>query len=347
VTEATQQPLPTVTRFVARRAAVALRKRNLAVEPLLRRAGISQHDFDSRQNRISAAAESRFLKYAAEALGDNVFGLRLAEAANPREAGLLFYVVSASKDLSEALAHLERYFRIVNEAVHLQLRRVPDGVVAEFSFTGLARLGARQNVEFGVAIITKALREIVGRNIRPMRVTFAHPRNSHLREFERFYRCPVEFSASSVQLSFSRETLALPLVTEDPYLLEALRPLCEEAARERRTAPGSLRSSVENEVQKLLPHGTAERRTVAKALGMSTRTLARRLAEEGTTFEDVVDRLRQSLALQYIKDRELSLSQIAWLIGYGGSTSLNHAFRRWTGRSPSAMRSEKARPALG
>ena len=109
MTEATQQPLPTVTRFVARRAAVALRKRNLAVEPLLRRAGISQHDFDSRQNRISAAAESRFLKYAAEALGDNVFGLRLAEAANPREAGLLFYVASASKNLSEALAHFERY----------------------------------------------------------------------------------------------------------------------------------------------------------------------------------------------------------------------------------------------
>ena len=78
---------------------------------------------------------------------------------------------------------------------------------------------------------------------------------------------------------------------------------------------------------------------------MSTRTLSRRLAEEDTTFEDVVDRMGQSLALQYIKERELSLSQIAWLIGYEGSTSLNHAFRRWTGRSPSAMRSEMRLPA--
>ena len=134
-------------------------------------------------------------------------------------------------------------------------------------------------------------------------------------------------------------------MTGDPYLLEALQPLCEEAAKERRTAPGSLRSSVENEVQKLLPHGKAERQAVAKALGMSTRTLSRKLAEEDTTFEDVVDRMRQSLALQYIKERELSLSQIAWLIGYEGSTSLNHAFRRWTGRSPSAMRSETRLPA--
>ncbi|HMF13258.1 MAG TPA: helix-turn-helix domain-containing protein, partial [Gemmataceae bacterium] len=237
------------------------------------------------------------------------------------------------------------YLRIVNEAVRLQLKQAPYGVVGEFSFTSLARHGARQNVEFGLAIITKGLRELVGRNIRPMRVTFVHPRNSHLREFERFYLCPVEFAASTDQLSFFKETLALPLITEDPYLLEALQPLCEEAAKERRTAPGSLRNSVENEIQKLLPHGKAERQAVAKALGMSTRTLSRRLAEEDTTFEDVVDRMGQSLALQYIKERELSLSQIAWLIGYEGSTSLNHAFRRWTGRSPSAMRSETRLPA--
>ena len=340
MTEATQQRLPTVTGFATRCAAVALRKHNVAIAPLLERAGISEHDFDNRQHRISAAAQSEFLERAAEALGDSAFGLHLAEAANPREAGLLFYVASAAKNLSEALGLAERYCRIVNEAMRLRQRRAPDGVVVEFNFVGLSRHRARQNVEFGLAVIAKALREVVGRSISPTRVTFAHARNSHLREFERFYRCPVEFAASSDQLSFSKETLALPLMTGDPYLLEALQPLCEEAGKERRTLPGSLRNSVENEVQKLLPHGKAERQAVAKALGMSTRTLSRRLADEDTTFDEVVDRLRQSLALQYIKERELSLSQIAWLIGYEGSTSLNHAFRRWTGHSPSAMRSE-------
>ena len=347
MTEATQQPLPTVTGFATRCAAVALRKHNVAVAPLLELAGISQHDFDNREHRLSAAAQSEFLERAAEALDDGAFGLHLAEAANPREAGLLFYVASAAKNLSEALALVERYFRIVNEAVRLQLRQAPDGVVVEFSFVGLSRHRARQNVEFGVAVISKALREIVGRSICPTRITFAHGRNSHLREFERFYRCPVEFAASSDQLSFSKETLTLPLITGDAYLLEALQPLCEEAARERRTVPGSLRNSVENEVQNLLPHGKAERQTVAKALGMSTRTLSRKLADEGTTFDEVVDRLRQSLALQYIKERDLSLSQIAWLIGYEGSTSFNHAFRRWTGLSPSAVRREKRLPAPG
>ena len=136
----------------------------------------------------------------------------------------------------------------------------------------------------------------------------------------------------------------MPLITGDPYLFETLQPFCDEAARERNTAAGTLRSSVENELQKLLPHGKANRQTVARALGMSERTLSRRLADEGTTYEELVDQLRRSLAFQYIKARSLSLSQIAWLLGYEGSTSFSHAFVRWTGRSPSAVRKEKQLP---
>ncbi len=74
---------------------------------------------------------------------------------------------------------------------------------------------------------------------------------------------------------------------------------------------------------------------------MSARTLSRRLDVEGTTYEDVVDELRRSLALQYLKDPGMSLSQIAWLLGYEGSTSFSHAFKRWTGHSPSVARKRK------
>jgi AraC-like DNA-binding protein len=135
-----------------------------------------------------------------------------------------------------------------------------------------------------------------------------------------------------------------PLVTADPELLKALEPFCDMEANERRTASDTLRAAVEKEVEKLLPHGKAQRRTVARALGMSTRTFARRLDVEGTTYEDVVDEFRRSLALQYLKDPGMSLSQIAWLLGYEGSTSFNHAFKRWTGYSPSAVRQGKPLP---
>jgi AraC-like DNA-binding protein len=172
-------------------------------------------------------------------------------------------------------------------------------------------------------------------------LSFIHARNSDLPAFEQFFGCPVEFGASADQVAFSNETLALPLVTEDRHLLETLRPICDEAAKERGTATGTLRAVVENEAQKLLPHGKAKRHRVAKSLGLSERTLTRKLADEGTTYEQVSDQLRRSLALQYIKEEGVSLSQIAWLLGYERPTSFNHAFRRWTGRSPSVARNEE------
>jgi AraC-like DNA-binding protein len=94
----------------------------------------------------------------------------------------------------------------------------------------------------------------------------------------------------------------------------------------------------------LLPHGKAQKKTVSKAVALSVRTLSRRLADEGTTYEEVVDQLRRSLALQYVKELSMSVSQIAWLLGYEGSTSFNHAFSRWTGQSPSAARNQKILP---
>ena len=184
---------------------------------------------------------------------------------------------------------------------------------------------------------------MAGREFRPAQVAFTLARSSELREFERFFGCPVEFSAAADQFSLSSETLALPLVTEDRHLLETLRPICEEAAKERNTAHGTLRSLVENEVHKLLHHGKANRQRVAKELGLSERTLSQRLAEEATSFDHVVDRLRHSLALQYVKEPSISIAQVAWLLGYEGPTSFNYAFARWTGRSASEARNDHQR----
>ena len=271
------------------------------------------------------------------------FGLHLAQRPICAKRDC-FYVTSAARTIGETLLLIERYCRIVNEAVRVKLLPVQNGVVVEFNFVGLSRHHFRQNAEFGLAAILKGLREHVGRNVRPIGVTFAHPRNSNLPEFERFFGCPVEYGAASDQWSFSNETLAVPLITGDPYLLETLQPFCDQAAKERNTAVGTLRSSVENELQKLLPHGKANRQTVARALGMSERTLSRRLADEGTTYDELVDQLRRS-RVQYIKAPSISVSQIAWLLGYEGSTSFNHAFVRWTGSSPSVVRKEKHLPA--
>ena len=341
--ETSQRALPTATGFATREAIAMLRKHNIAAAPLLLRAGLSEHglarpadDRDGLSQRVSAVGQCKFLDYAAQAMNDSAFGLHLAERIDPRDVGLYFYTSSAARDLGEALALFSRYCRIVNEAFRLTEKSADAAI--ELEFVGLPRYAARHNMEFVLAGLTTTLRTITGRNVAPTKVAFAHNRNSDVREFERFFGCPVEFGAPDTVFQISADALRLPLITADPKLLRVLRPYCDAAAKERNVKPGTLRSDVEAEVEKLLPHGKAKAENVAKALALSLRTLARRLAEEGTTYGDVVDQLRKSLAIQYLKDPEMSLGQIAWLLGYEGSTSFNHAFKRWTGRSPSADR---------
>jgi hypothetical protein len=117
--------LPTATGFAARRAVAALRNHNIDPARSLRHVGLSEQDLNERRDRISAAAQARFLELAAESLHDRALGFHLAIETNPREAGLLFYVASAAKDLGEAIALFARYCRIVNEAIRVQLTDGP------------------------------------------------------------------------------------------------------------------------------------------------------------------------------------------------------------------------------
>lgn len=341
------QILPSATGFAARQAVAVLRQQNLPIAALLKQAGVSESDIDNRKHRISALAQGKLLEYAGEALGDHIFGLHLAQQANPREVGLLFYVASAAEDVGDALALFARYCRIVNDAVRVKLVRSTEEMTAQTKFVGLPRHFAWQNTEFAIASLIKGLREMAGRDVRPTRVSFTLAHSAEMREFERFFGCPVEFSALADQIRFSQETLAIPLITGDRHLLDALQPLSEAAANERNTVRGTMRSLVENEVQKLLPHGRANRQRVSKALGMNERSLSQRLAEEGASYNDVVDRLRRSLALAYIQEPTLSLAQIAWLLGYEGPTSFNYAFARWTGRSAAEARGDNLRSSNG
>jgi hypothetical protein len=150
--ESTRQVLPTAMGFAAKEAIAALRGRHIEIAPLLRRAGLSEHDLalaeddgNPTTHRIPAVAQVKFLDYAAEAMNDSAFGLHLVEQTDPHDAGIWFYIASAAKDIDEALALYARYFRIVNEAVHLKLTRKLKGVAVEVEFIGLPRHLARQN----------------------------------------------------------------------------------------------------------------------------------------------------------------------------------------------------------
>jgi AraC-like DNA-binding protein len=149
-------------------------------------------------------------------------------------------------------------------------------------------------------------------------------------------------SADADEVVFSKMSQNMPIVSADRYLDELLIRYCEEALIYRGVGRGSFRSSVENAIVPLLPHGRARAAEISRRLGMSERTLARRLASERLTFVGVLNQLRQDLAKRYLKETDLSVSRVAWLLGYQEVSGFTHAFKRWTGRTPNQARSKTA-----
>ena len=158
-------------------------------------------------------------------------------------------------------------------------------------------------------------------------------------EFRAFFGVDIEFGANADEIWFPQPIALLPVVGRDEHLNELLRRYAEEALARKPRERLTVRSKAEDILSKLLPHGRATASEVARRLGMSSRTLSRNLAEEGTSFAEILDQLRAALAKRYLRDETLPVSEIAWLLGYREVSSLTHAFKRWTGTTPQRFRS--------
>ena len=137
--------------------------------------------------------------------------------------------------------------------------------------------------------------------------------------------------------------MALPIATADDRLLGILTGYCDEILADCEENSPELRHQVERIVMRLLSRGEAEMRNVAHELGMSMRTLARKLNESGATFTEILDRLRFDAAQKYLKDASLTPSQITFLLGYSEVSAFSHAFKRWTGTTPGGWRASRVK----
>ena len=332
--------LPTAAGGITRLACERLDQAGIPVLPLLRKAGVPQSFIADRHARLAVEAQIRFLNEAAEASGDECIGFHLAKDFDLREIGLFYYVIASSETLGEGLRRGERYTGVTNEGV--LLRCLGDSELrVRFTYDGVARHEDRHQIEFWMTALIRTCTTLTGA-LRPRRVQFAHRPCKASDEIERYFGCAVEFGAASDEATFAMHARGLQLLGADPHLNEILVRYCEEALASRRASASSLRANVENAITPLLPHGRPSVHTVARRLGMSTRTLARRLAEEDLTFARVLDGLRADLALRYLGEQDLSMSGIAWLLGYQEVSAFTHACRRWTGKSPTQIRTGDA-----
>lgn len=307
------------------------------VGTLVKRAGIALKQLEDTTFRIPVERQITFLNLVAERLPDDFLGFHLANEIDLRELGLLYYVLSSSDTLGDALRRAQRYCSVQNEGV---LAKYRDGgsVCVSLHYNAVSRLSDRHQIEFFVTTIVRLCRLLVARRLDPIRVKLAHRRSEVPGDVAAYFGCEFVYGSDVDEIEYPPSSGRLPIASADRYLNKLLLKYCEEALADRRLKARSWRLAVENALAPLLPHGQGRLSEVAARLGVSIRTLERRLAEESVSFQDVLDDLRIELAKRYLQEPGLPISEIAWLLGYADSSAFTHSFRRRTGKPPRELR---------
>ena len=331
--------IPSATGGIARLACARLGEMGKDPAVILSKAGLTPEMARDPAVRLEVRTQIKLLELAAEELQDEWLGFHLARNFDLREIGLVYYVVASSDQLADALRNAERYSQIMNEGIRLRFSMQDGPAAIALEYVNVDRDADRQQIEFWLVTLVRVCRQVTNGRLVPSRVKTRHFRNGVPAEFRAFFGVDVEFGASVDEICFPRPVALLPVVGRDEYLNEMLRRYAEEALASKPRERLTMRSMAEDVLPKLLPHGRAMASEVAQRLGVSSRTLSRKLAEEGTSFAEILDQLRAALARRYLHDETLPVSEIAWLLGYREVSSLTHAFKRWTGTTPRQFRS--------
>lgn len=270
------------------------------------------------------------LARADAALGEPALGLRVAEGIAPRHFGVVGYAALACANLGEALQRLERYHALVYDVNPASLRLEAGQVVIEW---GIACGCPGQLVdETGVAALVQLARDMTGQALPVAAVDFVNPPPADLAPYERFFGGPVRFARPATRLVIPQAYLALPLRQTDPALLALLDVQAEGFLRARQG--GGLAAQCQQALIPLLREGRGQLEALATRLNRSPRSLQRHLAEQGLSFQQLLDDTRRQLAEGYLRDASLPLGEIAALLGFSEQSAFSRAFAKWHGVSP-------------
>jgi AraC-like DNA-binding protein len=321
----------------ARRVVAELDRAGLPASALLGAVGLDREQLTGPDAHIPFNAHVMLLENAARALREPCFGFRLGSEIELTEAGLVAYVTLNSHDLGAALRNLCRYLVILTEGSVGELRQEAGEVKLLFSFGDPIGTASRQLHEFGVTMMVRVCEAITGHRVRPVRVELRHDTACPM--LARHLGVPVAVYQPHSALVLDAGSLTVPVVNADARLLDVLRRYADDLLA-RRARKDDLVARAERWILENLHTGDVGVARLARGLGMSDRTLARRLSEDGLTPAGLVEELRQQLANKYLAERAFPLGRITYLLGYSDLSAFTRAFRRWTGRTPSKWRAE-------
>lgn len=302
----------------------------LAADCALDPAALSQSDLP-----VPGQAVVAFFETAAERSGYEDFGLRLASRQDLSVLGPLWMTMRSAQTVRDALQVLVQFFVVHTTGAVAGFEPQADGsAIVSYALSAGVSARDRQTIELGLGLLCNELRLHCGAAWLPRAALFAHDRPQSLASHRRCFGPRLQFAQERNAVWIDRACLDTPLSGRSLPTHAMLKKLLVS----RVDGAQAVASKVEGAMRALMPFADCNREQVAHLANLSQRTLQRRLAEAGTSFQELRDRVRADIALKYLRQSSLQAAQIAEILGYSEPAAFTRAFRRQHGLTPSAAR---------
>ena len=324
-------PSPGVTVRFLQTLFAGIRDAGLDVDALCAQAGLDDALLSDPANKVPHEAVPRLFDLSVEMSGDRSLPIKAAQYYQPG-ANVFDYAGVASATLGAALKRVSRYSALVLEGYEIVLRREASmGFMCFRPRAGVHTPPAGVEHFIGVGIV--ASRHWLGAEV-PVEVHFRHEAPDDTSAHLALFGGPVRFGQPDDAIVFPAVAMDLPLKEADPELSAVLDAQASRLLSEERARQTALSVRVRGVLAAELADGAPTAERVAQRLKMSPRTLRRRLKDEGTSHQRLLDELRHELALKLLEVEGLGIDEVAQRLGFSESTSFHRAFKRWTGRTP-------------
>ncbi|HSW14738.1 MAG TPA: AraC family transcriptional regulator [Solimonas sp.] len=329
---------PTLTMAYCRVLTDWLASRGHALGPVLAALDVPEAALADADRRVSRLRFNAALERAIEQTGDPFVGLHAGERVRPAHYGVLGYLMMSCNTSRQIIESHQRWHQLVMQGVEVDYEETGELLRLRETQLPLPGLLTRPAGECHAASMLSFARWILGRQFRPVDMAFPYPQPPALEEYQRIFQCRLEFDAPCFSLAIHNGALDWPLPQADPELRQMMEAKAARRATELGLEPdpfmGQLRRILAAQLTQQLP----DMDSVAAAMNISARTLQRRLGERQTHFKGLLDDTRRDLAIGYVRDLQLSLVEVAFLLGFSEQSAFSRAFRRWTGTTPGEYR---------
>jgi AraC-like DNA-binding protein len=304
---------------------------------LLAAVGLTRHEVTDPDGRIPVDKMAALWREAHARSSDPDLALHAAEALPFGAYAVIDFLARTAVTIGAALERISRYFPLINNAVELPIEHAGDRVRLDMvDRRGPGQL-PRAYAEYALAAIVLRTRTAVGNAFPLIAVELAYAAPADDREHVRIFGCPVGFAAQRTGIVIAKATWDTPVERSDSGLAAVLERHAQMLMAKLPVVSDEI-GRVRAMIQSQLDGGDPGLDNVARKLGMSRRSLQRRLADENLTYAQVLDEVRSTMARAYLAQRALSIAEVAYLLGFSEQSSFTRAFKRWTGLSPAEFR---------